>query len=346
MSHYKKLNMKRSFAVLLLLSISVVTFPEIKAEVLPLMRISVENTDTHVQTKAVKRFAVDLSEELKGKIDVQFYSNAKLFRDQNVIKALVNGNVEMAVPGTWHVSKLEPNIAIFMLPIFYGRDRQVNYEVLDSNIGVTLNSMIEKNIGVKVLGRWIDLGHTHLFSIEKKISQHEDISGMKVRVAGGVANKLRIDMLNGKGTIIPWPDLPEYLDRLKIDAILTSYETIRSAKLWQHGVKYVFEDNEYFAQYVPLIRDSFWKKLPGSTRKTITETWERHVNTARKEATIAQDNAKKEVMRHGILVTKPKNEETTYWRRKLVKSQNIFIHEMSLNRDLVKETSDFIQIGQ
>jgi TRAP-type C4-dicarboxylate transport system substrate-binding protein len=346
MSYYKKSNMKRSCAVLLLLFVSILAFSEIRAEILPLMRISVENTGTHAHTKAVKRFAVDLREELKGKIDIQFYSNAKLFRDQDVIEALVRGNVEMAVPGTWHVSNFEPNIAVFMLPIFYGRDRQVNYEILDSDIGVTLNRLIEKNIGVKVLGRWIDLGHAHLFSVDKKISRHEDISGIKVRVAGGVANKLRIDMLNGKGTIIPWPDLPEYLDQQKIDAILTSYETVRSAKLWQHGVKYVFEDNEYFAQYAPLIRDSFWKKLPGSTRKTIIVTWEKYVDTARKEAAISQEIAKLEVMRHGVQVTVPKNEEIIFWRKKLVKSQEIFIHEMSLNRDLVKKTSDIFKIKQ
>lgn len=32
-----------------------------------------------------------------------------------------------------------------------------------------------------MLGRWIDLGHAHLFSMEKKISRHEDIHGLKIR---------------------------------------------------------------------------------------------------------------------------------------------------------------------
>ena len=192
---------------------------------LPKMRISVENSESHVQTRAVKRFAQDITEKLAGQIDVRFFSNARLFRDRDIIQALAQGKVEMAVPGTWHVTQFESNVGIFLLPEFYGRTAQANYAVLDSDIGARINAGIEKNLQVKVVGRWIDLGHAHLFGVHRKINRHEDIKGLKVRVAGGLANKLRIQALGGVPTIIPWPDLPEYMQLGRVDAVLTSYET-------------------------------------------------------------------------------------------------------------------------
>ena len=80
---------------------------------LPKMRISIENSDTHVQTQAIKKFAENLKQKLKDDIDVQFFSNATLFRDRDVIQALGQGKVEMAVPGTWHFTRFEPNVGIF-----------------------------------------------------------------------------------------------------------------------------------------------------------------------------------------------------------------------------------------
>ncbi len=83
---------------------------------LPIMRISVENTAAHVQTLAVSRFALALQEKLQGMIDVRFYPNAQLFRDKDVVQALGQGKIEMAVPGTWHLAAHEPNVGVLPGP--------------------------------------------------------------------------------------------------------------------------------------------------------------------------------------------------------------------------------------
>lgn len=132
------------------------------------MRISVENTELHVQTLAVSRFASALQKKLQGRIDVQFYPNAQLFRNKDVVQALGQGKIEMAIPGTWHLAAHEPNVGVFLLQCFYGRSVEMNYQVLAGEIRRTINGSIEKRLPVIVLGWWIDLGHAHLFSMEKK----------------------------------------------------------------------------------------------------------------------------------------------------------------------------------
>ena len=321
-------------AVIILQTLLTVSY--LSATVLPVMRISVENTTTHVQTLAVSRFASALQEKLRGRIDVQFYPNAQLFRDKDVVQALGQGKIEMAVPGTWHLAAHESSVGIFLLPCFYGRPVEMNYRILAGEIGRTINQRIEKQLPVVVLGQWIDLGHAHLFSMKNKISRHEDIRGLKIRVAGGVANELRISALGGAPVSIPWPDLPEYMRQGKIDAILTSYETIESAGLEDKGIRYAFEDSQYFPQYVPLVRDSFWRRLSPDIQNVIRQTWEEQVDSARAEAAAAQIKAKKTLMAKGVKIVVPHSTELKIWREKLSARQKDFIRTMDIDPELAR----------
>jgi TRAP-type C4-dicarboxylate transport system substrate-binding protein len=313
---------------------------EIRAQTLPTMRISVENAPSHVQTRAVQAFAEDIRQQLASRIAVEFFADARLFRDSDVISALMQGKVEMAVPGTWHVERFEPNVGIFLLPLFYGRPVQTNYAVLEGKIGQAITTRVEQNLHVKVLGRWIDLGHAHLFSVRQPIARHEDIRQKRVRVAGGRANELRIQAFGGIPTSIPWPDLPAYLEQGKIDAILTSYETVCSAKLWEQGIRYVFEDREYFPQYIPMIRSSFWDKLPADIRRILLDTWEKHVDPERQAAATAQAEAKALLRAQGVAIIIPDEQAITRWRQLLLPFQNDFIHTLKIDEELVKQLLD------
>jgi TRAP-type C4-dicarboxylate transport system substrate-binding protein len=306
----------------------------------PLMRISLENTETHVQTRMVELFVQELREKLKDTVAIEFYANARLFRDKEVIQALSQGKVEMAVPGTWHVMNYEPNIGVFLLPFFYGRAQQVTYQVVDGDIGKAIDTKIENKLQIKVIGRWLDLGYAHLFSMSKKIERYEDIQGLRVRVAGGVANEYRIKALGGVTMIVPWPDLPAYMEQGRIDAVLTSYETVQSAHLDRKGLHYAFEDREYFPQYIPMMRGSFWNKLSAETRKIIQETWEKHVDFARQQAAVSQEEAKKTLIKNGLQVVVPGKADIEKWRNKLSASQDDFVKAMNIDPDIIRTITD------
>ncbi|GAK55097.1 TRAP-type C4-dicarboxylate transport system periplasmic component-like protein [Candidatus Vecturithrix granuli] len=325
----------KTFMAFILLTMIAVT--QVGAQMLPKMRISVENAPSHVQTKAVQGFAEELQQQLAGRIAVEFYSNAQLFRDNDVIQALMHGKVEMAVPGTWQFDRFDPNVGIFLLPIFYGRSAQTYYAILAGKIGDAINGKIEERLHLKVVGRWLDLGHAHLFSIGKPIVRYEDIRDMRIRVAGGIANELRIQALGGIPTSIAWPDLPAYLQQGTVDGILTSYETIRSAKLWEYGVNYGFEDREYFPQYIPLIRLSFWNKLPGDIQEIVLTTWDKHVDPAREKAAAMQTQAKAILLEQGVKIIVPDEDAIEQQRYALLSRQDEFVARMNIDPELVKQ---------
>lgn len=328
--------MKRYFFIGMAL-LGVVWAAEAPAGAVPRMIISVENNERHIHTIAVRRFADEIAQRLTDRMDVQFFSDARLYRDKDVVQALEQGKVEMAVPGTWHVSQFEPDVGVFMLPFFYGRPAAANYRALDGRVGKMINDRLQKNRQIKILGRWLDLGHAHLFGISKKISRHEDIKGLRVRIAGGAANKLRMDALGARPLIVAWPDLPEYMERGRVDAVLTSYATIQSAGLWEKGIKYVFEDREYFPQYIPMVRLSFWNKLSPEVRKILSETWEKHIEASRNEAAEEQAAAKSNLIRNGVEVVVPDPQQIEKWRKILMQRQPEFVREMHLDPAVVRE---------
>jgi C4-dicarboxylate-binding protein DctP len=310
---------------------------EAAATPLPQMRISVENTASHFQTRAVERFAQQLKTALDKRIDVQFFSGARLFRDADVIQALGRGMVEMAVPGTWHVTRYVPDVGVFLLPVFYGGRAEEIYRILDGQVGRKLDKRIESTLNVKVVGGWIDLGHAHLFGIHRQIRRYEDIEGLKVRVAGGLANKLRIQGLGGDPVIIPWPDLPDHISRDRVDAVLTTYETVKSAHMWDMGVTSVFEDRQYFPQYIPLIRNSFWKRLPQDIQQRIMDLWEENIDDSRNLAAASQKQAKERLMKEKVMVYEPLPEQMAAWRNRLLPLQQGFVKQLGIDPELVRK---------
>lgn len=305
------------------------------ADGVPLLRISTENSASHVQTRVVQMFVDRLKDQVHGTLDIEFHHNAELFRDSNVVKAINDGKVEMAVPGTWQLDRFEPSIGVFFLPMFYGREATVNYELRDGKVGQDINAKINASLGLKVIGRWIDLGYAHLYSVNRKIERHEDLAGMHIRIPGGEANGLRIEALGAVPVIVPWPDLPQALSHGTIDGILTTHETVVSAKLWEKGIRYAFEDKEYFPQYVPIISERFWKRLPPETQKIITKTWESIVSEARQMALEAQQDAYQTLQANGVSIVTPTTEELTRWRNKMLSRQPALIKTMNINPALV-----------
>ena len=330
-------------SILFLLAFSV---PCLIGETLPVMRISVENSTTHVQTLAVERFVRLLRTELEGQLDIRFYPAARLFRDKDVIQALFLGRVEMAVPGTWQFDTLVPEAALFLLPGFYGRPRELTYRVMDSPLGKRINRAVEEGLHVVIPGRWIDLGHAHLFSLSRPIHSYRDIDRMKIRVAGGQANMLRLEALGGIPRVISWPDLNAYLETGGIDAILTSYETVRSAALWEKGVRYVYEDSEYFAQYVPMISPEFWEELSPEIRRIICDCWESGVEQARREAAAAQIASRELLEARGVEIRIPSPEELHSARELLMEQQNAMAEILHIPDELLAELEAILAVPE
>jgi len=300
-------------------------------------RISTENAASHVQTRVVQRFAETLARRSQGRLAVEFKHSAQLFRDQDVIRALNEGKVDMAVPGTWQLDRYDPYVSVLMLPMFFGRDAADHHRVRDGKVGQLISAHLEESLQVVVPGRWIDLGHANLYATGRAVTGHTAMAGLRIRIAGGEAIAAQMVAVGAVPVVVAWPDLPATLQRGRLDGLITTHETLASAKLWEQGVSNASEIKVYFAQYIPLISRRYWSQLPEDLRNIIRESWESGVNEARLEAAKAQSEAQRTLLAHGVKVLQPTREAMQAWRDRGMAGQGEIAKKLGVPEALVKQ---------
>lgn len=310
---------------------------------LPTLTLSTENTPDHVQTRILHRFAERLQARLDGRIAVVVKDSAVLYSDRDVVEAVSAGRVDMAAPGLWHLDRYAPDFAVFLLPMFYGRDDAVNYGLRDGPVGTDLARRLEAAVDVHVLGRWIDLGDAHVFTRGTDLRTADDLRGLRIRVAGGEGNAERIRALGAEATIIPWPDFPRALADGRVDGTLTTAATVVSANLWRFGLDHAFLDRQYFPQYVPLVSGRLWARLPADVRQAMTEVWDGLVEEARLMAAAEQASALETLAANGVAIVRPRPEALAATRAALMAHQDAIVARLRLDPALVKTVAEALE---
>ena len=297
-------------------------------------RISLETGPNHVRNISLKKFVDTLKEKSAGKLEVELYEGAALYKDRDVPKALAQGNIEMALPGAWQLDKFVPEAVLADLPMFYGATPEQIHAVMDGEVGQELNRKYEAKLGVKVIGRSMDLGYVNLYGTQP-INSHADVVGKKVRIPGGAAAGARFKVMGANPVLVPWPDVPLALTQGTVDAVITTYESIRSAKLWDSGLKSAYEDKQTLYQYVPMVSGPFWKKLSPDLQKLITGTWEESIDEIRALAAKRQKDAREEAEKHGIVVVEGKPADLAKMREKLLAEQDQIAKDIGMDPEFV-----------
>lgn len=300
------------------------------------MRMSLDTAPSHPRNVAFRDFLGKIEKASDGQIKTKLFESGSLFPDLQVVKALVQGQVEMACPGTWTITGLVPDADFSALPAFYGQSTEVVHKATDGSAGKHVNDEVAKKLRVQVLGHWFDLGFNNWYSTRKPLKALADLKGMKLRSPGGVLNSWRIRFFGGIPNVTAWPDVPLAMSQGTFDGLITTNESANSSKLFDSGLRHSLQDHQQMGLYVPMISQEFWTLLGKKNQETILKLWTENLPTFRSNTAKAQDDGKNALAQHGVAFVDVPQEERDSVRKKMLAEQDKAAADAHMSPDLVK----------
>jgi len=280
-------------------------------------RISVDTGANHITNITVKDFLERLRKATNGEVIGELFESGSLYAARDEARAIARGDLDMSVTVSVWLSAISPDLGLLDLPLFAGRSPSQVNALVDGPVGKLLNARTEEKLGVIIPGRWFLLGFASTFGAKREIKTFDDFKGARIRVPGGAAFVARYKALGGEGLSIPFPDVPMALSQGTIDALLTTNETIHSAKLNEAGVKSAFVDQVSVLYIIPMVSKSFWAKLGDKNQKAFAASWDAVVNGEREEALRRQDSAAADLAKAGVKYYHPSAQDLKAVNEKL-----------------------------
>jgi C4-dicarboxylate-binding protein DctP len=268
-------------------------------------RISVDTGPNHIRNITLRAFMAALSEKTGGEVVGELFEAGQLYAARDEPKAVARGDIEMSVTTNSSVSAFSPDLNLLDMPLFSGRSPEQVNGLVDGPLGQQLAKAVEDKLDVVVPGRWYLLGFANTFGAGKEIKSFEDFKGTRIRVPGGAGFIARYKALGAEGVSIPFPDVPLALSQGAIDALLTTNETLRSAKLYEAGVRSTFVDQVSVLYYLPLVNKAFFEGLSPEHQAAFREAWEEQIDGERVEAMRRQQAAAEENEKNGVAIYQP-----------------------------------------
>jgi TRAP-type transport system periplasmic protein len=300
------------------------------------LSVTLDTSPQHVRNVWMEEFAHAVEKSSNGRLKLKIYGAASKYKDSEAAAAVAQGAIDIAVPQYQLMSRFIPDADFEQLPMFYGVGRDKVYSIIDGPLGAELNKRIETKLHVKVLGRPIDLGYGSVFSTDKPLMVPEDLKGLKIRVPGGPTTIKRYDIMGTAPVQIAWPDVPQALQTGTISALWTSHESLASAKLWDAGVRYGMNDRQAIVQYLPIMNQGSFDKLPHDLQLVLTKTWDEMVDGERKMAADDQAKAQEINASHGIKTSEPTKAQLAPTRTKLLAAQPALVKQLGMDADYIQ----------
>jgi C4-dicarboxylate-binding protein DctP len=306
------------------------------------IRCSLDTAPSHVRNVSIVDYLKKVEDATGGQITSEVFHSGQLYADLNVAKALLQGQVDMAAPGAWTQTGIVSDCDFCQLPAFYGQKIGVTERAADGKPGELIVRQIEGKLRVKVIGPWLDLGFQNWYTTKKQLKSIEDIKGLKMRSPGGAGISWRINFFGGIPNTTAWPNVPLALSQGTFDGFVSTNESCATAKLWEAGVKYSYQDHQYVGQYMPMISQTFWSKLTPDVQKLMIDLWTSNISTYRTNSYASQARARKLMEEAGVIFIDPSEEVLTASRKQMQADVATLVKDAKLSPEVVRLSEESV----
>jgi tripartite ATP-independent transporter DctP family solute receptor len=212
-------------------------------------------------------YAKRVNEALKGRYEVKVFHSSQLGSDEEMLKGIKVGVLEMFQPSTI-MSTVDQKFGVFEMPYLFNDREHVKRVALDSKIKeILFNPLPEK--GLRLLGVW-ENGFRVITNNIRPIVKPEDMKGIKLRVPSGV---WRVKMFRAYGanpTPLAYGEVFAALQAGVMDGQENPFPQIWGGKFFEVQKYLSLSDHVYTPSY-PVISERFWKSQPPDVQQVLTK---------------------------------------------------------------------------
>lgn len=253
-------------------------------------------------------FKKRVEERLAGKVAVEVYPGSQLFTDEQVLLAMLTGDVQLAAPSLSKFGTLTPQLQVFDLPFLFP-DAEAVHRFQASETGqLLLEVMLDK--GFKGLAYW-DNG-MRVISANQPLRSPTDADGLIFRIEPSDVIDAQYRPLGVLPMKLPFNQVYDALQSGLVDGHENTWSNIYTQKL--HTLDQHFTTTSHsFLGYMVVTNARFWESLPADIRSELEAILAEVTEEVNRIAAEQAQSSRQQVIDAGAPVIEPSPAERELW---------------------------------
>ncbi len=268
----------------------------------------VTNTDKHPKGIAATLLEQRVNDEMNGKACMEVFPNSTLYNDDQVLEALLQGDVQMAAPSLSKFEQFTKVFRIFDLPFMFKNIAAVD-EFQNSDTGQAMKESMTRR-GLLGLAFW----HNGMkqMSANKPLNLPTDANGLKFRVQNSDVLKAQMAALGGSPQPMAFSEVYGALQTGVVDGQENTWSNIYGKKFFevQDGVT---ETNHGIIDYMLVTSTDWWDSLDADVRDQLSTIIAEVTEARNAESTAVNAAAKAAVIDAGGVVRQLTGDQRDAW---------------------------------
>lgn len=210
------------------------------------------------------KFRELVAERLDGQVIVKVFPNAQIFSDNNVLEAILMGDVQLAAPSLSKFTHYSKTIQLFDLPFLFKDMQAVDRFQKSSKGQQLLDSLKTKGL--------FGLGYLHgdfkMLSSNKQLKVPGDAAGLRFRIQPSNVLEGQFRTLKATSLKKPFSQVLTLLQDNAIDGQENTWSNIYSKKFCE-SQSYITESKHGLVGFLVVTSSQFWLTLDKDSRMEV-----------------------------------------------------------------------------
>ncbi|MEM8578479.1 MAG: DctP family TRAP transporter solute-binding subunit [Pseudomonadota bacterium] len=268
----------------------------------------VTNTDKHPKGIAASLLAERVNTEMDGTACMEVFPNSTLYNDNQVLEAMLQGDVQLAAPSLSKFEQFTKQFRIFDLPFMFENIDAVD-AFQNSETGQAMKESMTRR-GLLGLAFW----HNGMkqMSANVPLNSPTDANGLKFRVQNSDVLKAQMAALGGSPQPMAFSEVYGALQTGVVDGQENTWSNIYGKKFFevQDGIT---ETNHGIIDYLVVTNVDWWEGLDEGTRAQLATIIEEVTALRNGESTRVNEEAKQAIIDAGGTVRSLTPEQRAEW---------------------------------